>query len=63
MTEHFTFREEAVTKYDEEIYNLFMDLFDAMPISAVVDKKYFVIHGGIGPDLKKLDAINKFDRF
>ena len=63
MTEHFTFREEAINKFDEETYNLFMDLFDAMPLSAVVDKKYFVIHGGIGPELKKLDQINKIDRF
>lgn len=63
MTEHFTFREEAITKFDEETYELFMDLFDAMPLSATVENKYFVIHGGIGPELKKIDTINKIDRF
>jgi serine/threonine-protein phosphatase 2B catalytic subunit len=55
MTENFTFREECITRYDEEIYNLFMDLFDNMPVSAIVDGKYFAIHGGISPELSKLE--------
>jgi serine/threonine-protein phosphatase 2B catalytic subunit len=40
-----------------------MEVFDSLPVSAVVDKKYLALHGGIGPDLKKVDTINKFDRF
>ena len=63
MTENFTFREEVLQRYDEEIYNLFMDLFDAMPISALVDGKYFAMHGGISPELSKLDQVDKIDRF
>lgn len=55
MTENFTFREEAISRYDLEIYNLFMELFDNMPIACVVDGKYFAIHGGISPELLKLD--------
>ena len=49
MTENFTFREEAIQRYDAEIYNLFMDLFDSMPLSCIVDGKYFAMHGGISP--------------
>lgn len=63
MTENFTFREEAMNAYGLDIYNLFMDLFDAMPISCVVDGKYFGMHGGISPELKKLDQIDKINRF
>lgn len=55
MTENFTFREEVLQRFDEEIYALFMELFDAMPISALVDGKYFAMHGGISPELSKLD--------
>ena len=40
MTQHFTFREEAINKFDEEVYNLVMEVFDAMPLAAVVNKKY-----------------------
>lgn len=28
MTEQFTFREECLESYDEEVYELFMDVFD-----------------------------------
>jgi serine/threonine-protein phosphatase 2B catalytic subunit len=51
MTENFTFREEAISRYDLEIYNMFMECFDHMPLSALVDGKYFAMHGGISPHL------------
>ena len=63
MTENFTFREEVLQRFDEEIYALFMDLFDAMPIAALVDGKYFAMHGGISPELSKLDQVDKINRF
>lgn len=37
MTENFTFREEVITAYDLEVYNLFMELFDCLPLSCIVD--------------------------
>ena len=63
MTENFTFREEVITRYDNEMYNLFMECFDSMPISAIVDGKYFAMHGGISPELSKIDQIEKINRF
>ena len=55
MSENFTFRDECVTRFDLETYNLFMELFDALPISCIVDGKYFAMHGGISPELSKLE--------
>jgi len=55
MTENFTFREEVITRFDNEMYNLFMECFDSMPISAIVDGKYFAMHGGISPELSKIE--------
>jgi serine/threonine-protein phosphatase 2B catalytic subunit len=63
MTEAFTFRVEVLERYDAEVYDLFMEAFDALPISALVAKKYLAMHGGISPDLHKLEDINKIDRF
>jgi serine/threonine-protein phosphatase 2B catalytic subunit len=63
MTDHFTFREETITKFDEDTYNTIMDAFDSMPLAAVVNDRYLAIHGGISPELKKLSQITKIDRF
>lgn len=63
MTDHFTFREETINKYDEDTYKTIMDAFDSMPLAAVVNDRYLAIHGGLSPDLKKLSQISKIDRF
>ena len=55
MTETFTFRAEVLMKYDQQVYDHFMEVFDAMPIAAQVAKKYLAMHGGISPQLEKLD--------
>lgn len=63
MTQHFTFREETLEKYDEEVYELFIESFNSMPIAAVADDKYICMHGGISPELKKINEINDVNRF
>ena len=63
MTEHFTFREECIDMYDQEVYDLMMEAFDHLPLSAIIDEKYIGMHGGISPDLSKPEQINKIDRF
>jgi serine/threonine-protein phosphatase 2B catalytic subunit len=63
MTESFTFREEVIGKFDVEVYEAFMELFDALPIACVVDDKYLAMHGGISPELNLIDEINKINRF
>ena len=63
MTESFTFREEVLERYDVEVYDLFMEAFDSLPIAALVAKKYLAMHGGISPSLTKIEQINQINRF
>lgn len=64
MTEHFTFREEVLEKYDsdESIYELFIDSFEHLPLAADVNGDYLCMHGGISPELNTIDDINEIDR-
>jgi serine/threonine-protein phosphatase 2B catalytic subunit len=55
MTESFTFRNETIQRYDLELYDLFMEVFDSLPLAAVVANKYLAMHGGISPDLHHID--------
>ena len=51
MTENFNFLIEIEEKYDDEIYDLIMETFDALPLAALVDNKILAVHGGISPEL------------
>lgn len=65
MTEHFTFRDEVLKKYDgdESVYERFIESFEALPIAADVNGDYLCMHGGISPDLSTVEDINKIKRF
>jgi serine/threonine-protein phosphatase 2B catalytic subunit len=63
MTAFFNFRAEVLTKYDEQTYDLFMDVFDALPIGCIVNNRFLALHGGISPEIKTIEELNKMDRF
>jgi serine/threonine-protein phosphatase 2B catalytic subunit len=58
MTENFTFRQEILDKYDAQVYELFLDVFNSLPLACIVEDKYLAMHGGISPDIVKIDDIN-----
>lgn len=40
MTENFTFRQEVLDNYDDQLYQIFMDVFDSMPLACIVNNEY-----------------------
>jgi len=66
MSSFFNFREECkkitfsfknlnmagLYKYDQDIYDLFMDSFDMIPLACVINGKFLAVHGGISPEMK-----------
>eukprot|EP00347_Sterkiella_histriomuscorum_P024029 403332551 len=63
MTQFFNFRAECLYKYDQETYELFMETFDALPISCLVNDKFLALHGGISPELKTINDLKNLQRF
>mmetsp|Transcript_13332 Transcript_13332/g.37925 ORF Transcript_13332/g.37925 Transcript_13332/m.37925 type:complete len:464 (+) Transcript_13332:70-1461(+) len=63
LTEHFTFKEECVHKYDISVYKMAVESFDALPLAAVVSEQFFCIHGGISECIKTVEDIQKANRF
>lgn len=58
------FMEEAVRKYDQQMYSMTNKVFNALPIAHVIEGKIFVVHGGL-PNKEDfvLEDINALDRF
>eukprot|EP01071_Lankesteria_metandrocarpae_P003049 Lankesteria_metandrocarpae@DN271_c0_g1_i1.p1 len=63
MTAFFNFRDECEHKYDLTVYYAFMEAFDTLPISAVINGKFVAVHGGLSPDLRMLSQIGSVTRF
>ena len=42
---------------------MFTELFDFLPLTAVVENKFFCLHGGLSPSIDTLDDIRSLDRF
>lgn len=63
MTTFFNFHTECLIKYDEEVYLRIMEAFDALPISAIVNDRFFLVHGGISPETSTLDVIININRY
>ncbi len=45
---------QGLLKYDQSIYDQIMDIFDALPLAALVNNKFLCIHGGISPEIKNV---------
>lgn len=61
-TDLYGFRAECLRKYNEDLYKLICEAFDQMPLAAVVNGHFFVVHGGISPQLTKANDLNKVNR-
>jgi len=67
MTNIHNFKAEVLKKYDEELYNKFMDCFDCLPLAAVLNCKligrFFCVHGGLSPNIETLEDIQVLNRY
>lgn len=63
ITQVYGFYDECVRKYgNADVWKAFTDLFDYLPIAALVEGKIFCIHGGLSPNLGTLDHVTHMDR-
>lgn len=49
-------------KYNLKLWKLFSDVFNVMPVCALVDEKIMCMHGGLSPQLENLEQILKIVR-
>ncbi|DBA85427.1 hypothetical protein WJX79_008449 [Trebouxia sp. C0005] len=63
ITQVYGFYDECLRKYgNANVWKFFTDLFDYLPLTALVENQFFCLHGGLSPTLDTLDHIRALDR-
>jgi serine/threonine-protein phosphatase 2A catalytic subunit len=63
ITQVYGFYDECLRKYGSpNVWKYFTDVFDYLPLTAVVENQIFCLHGGLSPSIDTLDYIRGFDR-
>ena len=63
ITQVYGFYEECQRYYSHSaVWKLFVDSFDYLPISAIVDDRIFGVHGGLSPKCPLIDTIRVIQR-
>jgi len=64
ITQVYGFYDECLRKYcSASIWARFTEVFDHLPLAAVIDNQIFCPHGGLSPSIETLDQILEVDRF
>lgn len=63
ITQVYGFYDECYRKYGSaNVWRLCTELFDYMPLGAVVEQDVFCVHGGLSPQLQTIDEVKVLDR-
>ncbi|GAB5357360.1 hypothetical protein AAMO2058_000368000 [Amorphochlora amoebiformis] len=70
ISQAYGFRSECNSKFQslyenagDDVWKFFTDMFDYLPIGALIDSTILAIHAGLSPAISKLDQIRVMERF
>ena len=53
----YGFYDECKRRYSIKLWKIFSDVFNCLPVSALIDEKILCMHGGLSPELQDLQQI------
>jgi len=58
----YGFYDECKRRYNVRIWKSFTELFNYLPVAAIIDDKILCMHGGLSPELKNIQNISEISR-
>ena len=62
LSRKYGFYDECKRKFNSNIWRSFLELFNFLPVAAVIDDRIFCVHGGLSPELKNVQDILSINR-
>jgi serine/threonine-protein phosphatase PP1 catalytic subunit len=58
----YGFYDECKRRYNVRLWRNFTELFNYLPVAALIDEKILCMHGGLSPDLRNISSISEISR-
>lgn len=58
----YGFYDECRRRYNVKLWKTFCDVFNCLPVSAVIEDRIFCVHGGLSPDHTSMEQIRRIMR-
>ncbi|OHS95917.1 Serine/threonine-protein phosphatase PP1-2 [Tritrichomonas foetus] len=62
VSSYYGFKRECSRKYSQKIYYRFNESFQNLSFAAILNGKYFCVHGGISPQTMNLEVMDKIQK-
>lgn len=62
ITKLYGFLDECKRRYNFKLWKEFINVFNHLPVAAIIENKIICMHGGLSPDLKNLQQIERLSR-
>ncbi|CAI2374208.1 unnamed protein product [Moneuplotes crassus] len=58
----YGFYDECKRRYSIKLWKIFSDVFNCLPVAALIEERILCMHGGLSPELKNFDQIRSLYR-
>jgi serine/threonine-protein phosphatase PP1 catalytic subunit len=62
ITRIYGFYDECKRRYNIKLWKQFCDVFNCLPVCALVDEKIICMHGGLSPEITNMDQVRRLVR-
>mmetsp|Transcript_53862 Transcript_53862/g.125271 ORF Transcript_53862/g.125271 Transcript_53862/m.125271 type:complete len:304 (-) Transcript_53862:256-1167(-) len=62
ITRIYGFYDECKRRYNIKLWKLFCDVFNCLPVCALIDEKIICMHGGLSPEITNMEQIKRLMR-
>ena len=58
----YIFSYKGKRRYNIKLWKIFIDVFNCLPVAAMIEDRILCMHGGLSPELNSIEQIKKIEK-